>query len=218
MPDKLVAISRIHSVMPHAPLILNMPRRSYTELQLALARAEKVTERTLCELLALRQQQQGNNSDIPDKPQMQQQLRLLIKQTQRNGSGFAVLFVQLDHYQDVFQQHGAVVAKQLTELALSRLSDVLRECDIISQQADDQFLLLITDVKRIYDVVLVAEKLLQKLALANGLSLHHSALSASIGISRCPQDGVDARLLTERAAATMLHAQHRGGNQFSLLC
>lgn len=217
MPDKLVAINRIDSAVPQGPIILNLPRRSYAELQQALARAEKVTERTLCELLALRQEQQGNNTDIADKPQMQQQLRLLIKQTQRNGSGFAVLFVQLDHYQRVFQQHGAVLAKQLTELTLARLSDVLRECDIISQQADDQFLLLITDVKRIYDVVLVAEKLLQKLAVAHGLSLHPSALSVSIGISRCPQDGLDAGLLTERAAAAMLHAQHRGGNQFSLL-
>jgi GGDEF domain-containing protein len=27
----------------------------------------------------------------------------------------------------------------------------------------------------------------------------------------------DASLLIERAAAAMLHAQHRGGNQFSLL-
>lgn len=216
MQNKLIPISHIYSMLPQEPKILRPPRRSYAELQQALQRAESITERTLCEMLALRQSLQ-DSSDLINRSQIQQQLRSLIKQSQRNGSGFAVLFVQLDHYQDIYQQHGAAIAQQVCKLTLARLTSVVRTCDIVSQQADDQFLLLITDVKRVYDVVLVAEKLLQELAQVSGLSPQPLVVGASIGISRYPQDGAEASLLTERAAAATLHAQHRGGNQYSLL-
>ena len=143
--------------------IMSSPRRSYAQLQQALAVAEAVTERTLCEMLALRQSQQGHNSDVADKQQTQQQLHQLIKQSQRTSTGFAVLFVQLDQFRAIYQQHGAVVAKQISDLVLTKLVAAVRACDLVNQRANGQFLILITDVKRIYDAVLVAEKLMQKL-------------------------------------------------------
>lgn len=216
MQHKLSAISQVYAEMPLPLKITTTPRRSYAELQQALALAESITERTLCEMLALRQSQHVN-SDIINRPQIQQQLRSLINQSQRNGSGFAVLFVKLDHYQDIYQQYGAAIAKQVSELVLSRLGAVVRACDLVGQQAEDQFVLLLTEVKRVYDVVLVAEKLMQKLAQLNGLCQQPLRITVSIGISRYPQDGANGALLTERAAAALLHAQHRGGGQFSFL-
>ena len=58
---------------------------------------------------------------------------------------------------------------------------------------------------------------MKKLALINGICQQPLSLAVSIGISRYPEDGTDAQVLTERAAAALLTAQHRGGNQFSLL-
>ena len=197
--------------------IMSSPRRSYAQLQQALALAEAVTERTLCEMLALRQSLQANNSDVADKQQTQQQLHQLIKQSQRTSTGFAVLFVQLDQFRAIYQQHGAVVAKQISDLVLTKLVAAVRACDLVNQRANGQFLILITDVKRIYDAVLVAEKLMQKLGLLDDLCPQPQPISASIGISRFPQDGLEAGLLIERAAAAMSHAESRGGNQFSLL-
>lgn len=217
MQQKLSTISQIHGIEAAGPKINTLPRRSYAQLQQALEMAETITERTLLQLLAQQQSQLYDVGTAPDSVQMQHQLRNMIKQAQRHGSGFAVLFVQLDHYAGIFQRHGAAIARQVSELTLARLASVVRDCDIVCQQADDQFLLLITDVKRIYDVVLVAEKLLQKLGVLHGLCAQPLTLTASIGVSRYPEDGNDARLLTERAAAALLHAQHRGGNQFSLL-
>ena len=217
MQHKLLVFKHINAALPLSANIKTVPRRSYAELQQALIRAETITERTLCEMLALRQSQHANNHRVANAAQLQQQLQVLIKQSQRSGSGFALLFVQLDQYPQLYQQYGAVFAKQVTELTLARLGAVVRACDMVSQQADDQFVLLITEVKRIYDVVLVAEKLMDKLAQLNGLSQQPLAIEVSIGISRYPHDGNDGTVLTERAAAALLHAQHRGGSQFSFL-
>jgi len=128
-----------------------------------------------------------------------------------------VLFVQLDHYKNIYDCHGTAIAKQVSEATLAQMLATLRDCDSISQQADDQFLLLITDVSRIYDAVLVAEKLKHKLSILHSISLMPLQITASIGISRFPQDGNDAGMLVDRAAAALLHAQNRGGDQFSLL-
>ena len=218
MQSKPGFISHIHSLLPHESKILRQPRRSYAELQRALQRAESITERTLCELLALRQSQQsGNDADTPDTLQAEQLLRFMLKQAKRYNKGFALLFVQLDHFKQIRNSYGVRLAQQVSDLVLARLTAVVRDCDSVCRQADDIFLLLISDVTRIYDAVLVAEKVMQKLALLNGLVQEQLVLSVSIGISRYPEDGIEASLLIERAASALLHAQGCGGNQFSLL-
>ncbi len=191
---------------------------SYEKLQQQLQHAELTAERALNELLLLQQKLpltqfvHASGSKL-----MQQQLQFLLRQAERHRSGFALMFVQLDHYKKIYDQHGPEMAKQVVEQTLTRLTATVRQCDSVIQLAHDQFLLLITDVARIYDTVLVAEKLIQQLAVVNSLSLPAAETSVSIGISRFPEDGKDAPLLIERAAASMLHAQSRGGNQFSLL-
>ncbi|MEO3865144.1 diguanylate cyclase domain-containing protein [Rheinheimera fenheensis] len=217
MQQKSSPISQVHAVVALPAKIIMSPRRSYTQLQQALAQAEAITERTLCEMLALRQSQMGDNTNANAMLQSQQHLQQLIKQAQRNGTGFAVFYLQVDDYQTVAHRYGAAVTQQVSALISARLLGAVRACDQVSKQADGQFLLLITDVKRVFDTVLVAEKLLKKLAALNGLCQATHAIAVSIGISRYPQDGADGITLIERAAAALLCAQQRGGNQFSLL-
>ncbi|SEA47411.1 GGDEF domain-containing protein [Alkalimonas amylolytica] len=197
---------------------LNQPERSYAELEQQLEQAEKITELALAELLAFRQSQLwGHDAATLSILRIQHQLQFILQHARRNNSQFALLFVQLDHAKSYHEMGDTQLIRQISELTLSRLSAAVRECDSISQLADDQFLVLITDVSRILDTVLVAEKLIRQLAIPHQLPLPASALSASIGISRFPEDGGDAVILLERATAAMQRAQSRGGQQFSLL-
>jgi len=101
-------------------------------------------------MLALRQsQQQGADTDIGNNLQLHQQLQSAIKHAQRHSHGFACLSVQLDNFKRIQHSFGADVAKQLSEQTLACLHAAVRDCDVVSQQADGQFLLLITDVSRI---------------------------------------------------------------------
>lgn len=197
---------------------LNPPEHSYAELKEQLAQAEKITELALAELLVLRGNQLwGHDAANLSILRIQHQLQFILQHAQRNSSQFALLFVQLDHAQSYHEMGDTQLIRQLSELTLARLSAAVRQCDSICQLADDQFLVLITDVSRILDSVLVAEKLIRKLAIPHDLPLPSSALSASIGISRFPEDGNDTVILLERANAAMQYAQKRGGQQFSLL-
>lgn len=199
-----------HTLPPSEP--------SYAELKQQLEQAEKITERTLCELLALRQKQALEPpANTPGIVQIEAQLQFILKHAQRHSRGFALMFIQLDQFKALRDSCNSTFINEITAQTLACLSASIRQCDSISQLADDQFLLLITDVSRIYDTVLVAEKLLQKLDALHRFTLQTPELTTSIGISRFPEDGNDAMLLIERSAAAMLHAQHRGGNQFSLL-
>ncbi|MEH8021995.1 GGDEF domain-containing protein [Rheinheimera metallidurans] len=218
MQNKHQVVSHIYSVLPLDKQILVAPRRSYSELQQALKRAENLAERVLTELLVLKQNQQfSHHVDTPDKQQVIQQMQFIIKQAQRHSSGFAIMHLQLDHFKHIQDSCGAPVAKQISELTLHHLRTFVRDCDLVGQQSEDQFLLLITDVSRIYDAALVAEKLLQRLTLLNELCIQPIVIACSIGISRFPEDGNDAFLLIEKATAALQHAQRRGGAQFSLL-
>lgn len=197
---------------------LNPPERSYAELQQQLEQAEKITELALSELVALRQSQPwGHNTAAESILKIQHQLQFILNHAQRHNSRFALLFVQLDHFDSFLDMGDALMPKKVSELTRSRLSAAVRQCDSICQLADDQFLLLITDVKRILDTALVAEKLMRHLEMPHDLPLQYTQLSVSIGISRYPEDGSDAMVLIERASAAMQHAKNRGGRQFSLL-
>ncbi|MDP4535776.1 GGDEF domain-containing protein [Alkalimonas collagenimarina] len=197
---------------------MNPAEPSYAELQQQLKQAETMAERTLGELVALQKSQLPKQyADTPGIVQIQHQLQFMLKHAQRHNSGFALMFVQIDQFKAIRDKHDAAFTKKIIELTLQHLNAAVRQCDSISQLADDQFLVLVTDVSRIYDTVLVAEKLLQKLDTLHRFTLQIPNLTISIGISHFPEDGNDALLLIERATAAMLHAQHRGGNQFSLL-
>lgn len=218
MQNKRSVISNIRGVLALEKQILVSPRRSYAQLEQALHRAENLAERALSELLVLQQNQKYNhNVDTLDKQQVIQQMQFMIKHAQRHTNGFATMYLQLDNFRHIQDSCGAPIAQQISELTLAHLRSFVRDCDIVGQQADDEFLLLITDVSRIYDAALVAEKLMQKLALLNELCLQPIVISCSIGISRFPEDGSDAFLLIEKATAALHTAQRRGGAQFSLL-
>lgn len=121
MQQKISPINQVYAERALPAKIIISPRRSYSQLEQALAQAEAITERTLCEMLALRQRPLGDNTNVIGVLQSQQQLRQLIKQAERNGTGFAVFFLQVDDYQAFAKRYGAAAAKQVSELILARL-------------------------------------------------------------------------------------------------
>ena len=74
---------------------------------------------------------------------------------------------------------------------------------------------LLTDVKERSDVGLVVEKVVVALAAPWRLGGRVMRLTASIGISSCPDDGTEPAVLIRRADEPMYRAKRLGSGSYS---
>ncbi|MCW5602952.1 MAG: bifunctional diguanylate cyclase/phosphodiesterase [Burkholderiales bacterium] len=93
-----------------------------------------------------------------------------------------------------------------------RLRDSLREGDTIGRMGGDEFVVLIEEYKDTAQILEVARKLLDEVSEPCIVRDKSCQLTASIGVSTCPQDGLDARELLKNADMAMYRAKNQGKN------
>jgi len=129
-----------------------------------------------------------------------------IRRSQRTGSPFALLLLDLDGMKQINDRHGHLVGNR----ALSRLSEALLSCgrniDTAARFGGDEFamLLLETDGTAAQQV---ARRVLERLAADQELP----RLAVGIGISAYPSDGETIEGLLEAADRALYRMKRSGG-------
>ena len=151
---------------------------------------------------------------LPNRVLLADRLRQAIARASRQQMRFAVLVVDLDRFKAVNDSLGHIAGDELLQEVARRLSGLLRKEDSLARLGGDEFVLLINEVSTPQDAEEVARKVLSQVALPvqlAGLDVH---VSPSVGISLCPDDGVDSETLLQHADAAMYHAKKKGRNTF----
>jgi len=151
---------------------------------------------------------------LPNRVLLADRLRQAIARASRQQMRFAVLVVDLDRFKAVNDSLGHIAGDELLQEVARRLSGLLRKEDSLARLGGDEFVLLINEVSTPQDAEEVARKVLSQVALPvqlAGLDVH---VSPSVGISMCPDDGVDSETLLQHADAAMYHAKKKGRNTF----
>lgn len=137
-----------------------------------------------------------------------------IFNAKRHGTRAALLFLDLDDFKAINDSFGHAAGDRALQVVADGLSRLVREMDTVSRHGGDEFLILLAEVAHADDAEVVAEKVLAALAAVGTIDQHAVRLSASIGISVYPEDGVDAKTLIDRADAAMYRAKRRGPGGF----
>ena len=133
----------------------------------------------------------------------------------RHKDLLAVLFLDLDRFKNINDSLGHQAGDLLLQQVGSRLLEVLRDTDTIGRVGGDEFLILLTSINSPDDAAHVANKLLNVLSppfMVMGRQLH---VNASIGISLCPRDAVNAETLVKYADTALYQAKEQGRGDFS---
>jgi diguanylate cyclase (GGDEF)-like protein len=154
-------------------------------------------------------------TDLPNRQSLMSRFNYAIAIARRTGTQLATLFVDLNNFKQINDTLGHAVGDQVLRLAAHRLSTAVRESDTVSRHGGDEFLILLTDVSHATDVLQIASKLISALARPARVGEHVLRLTASIGISRFPDDGEDTETLIHRADAAMYRAKRRGNGGFA---
>lgn len=124
-------------------------------------------------------------------------------------SMFAVMFLDLNGFKLVNDNHGHAAGDELLRIMAARLSRVVRAQDVVSRVGGDEFACLIGGVQDRVQLAHLADKMVQAIAAPCTIGRLQLVVHASIGIATCPVDGISADALLESADLAMYAAKRQ---------
>ncbi|BCB28642.1 hypothetical protein SKTS_35280 [Sulfurimicrobium lacus] len=134
--------------------------------------------------------------------------------SEHEQSGLALLYLDMDNFQQVNDSLGHDVGDQLLVKAVERLQHCLRDTDTISRQSGDEFTILLSSIGDFSAVARIAGNILNAFAEPISIGEHVLNTSFSIGISLMPNDGLDFDTLLKKADTAVYHAKGAGRNTY----
>ena len=151
---------------------------------------------------------------LPNRLMFSQLLDHAIQSAQRNKKQLAVLFVDLDRFKIINDSLGHEAGdKLLKEMAL-RFKQSLRTVDIVGRLGGDEFTILVEDFSDLKQLEFLAKKILATVMHPIDIMGEECRVTASIGISVFPKDGLDEQSLMKNADIAMYFAKEEGKNNF----
>lgn len=149
---------------------------------------------------------------LPNRGHLAKCLEEGLARSRRNNSMLAILQIGLDRFNQINESLGRSLGDQLLGRFAQRMTQLLRESDLIARLSGDEFVVMLEGMQEIDHIARVAEKLHQGIGARldiNGIQLYQTA---SIGISVFPHDGNDGETLLKAAASALGRAKDLGRN------
>lgn len=132
----------------------------------------------------------------------------------RGGPGFAVIYLDLDHFKDVNDTMGHPIGDGLLQAVAVRLRTNTRELDTVARFGGDEFAVVVADVEEPADAAAVAEKLIAALGAPYVIQGNQIYSSASIGVDIYGPEVEDAELLLSHADVALYRAKSAGRSSY----
>jgi diguanylate cyclase (GGDEF)-like protein len=152
---------------------------------------------------------------LPGRPLFLELLKHQVQRGSRSGyNGAALLLLDIDGFKLLNKTHGNDTCDLLLAEVGRRLSEAVRESDVVGRMDGDQFGVLAIDVNTSENVEIVAGKLLGSIArpfAAGGIEI---SLTASIGIAFHPAEPLGVSELVNLAEHSVSQAKAAGKNRY----
>jgi diguanylate cyclase (GGDEF)-like protein/PAS domain S-box-containing protein len=153
-------------------------------------------------------------TDLPNRVLLNDRISQSIAFARRHAKRVAVLFLDLDGFKHINDSLGHRIGDQLLQSISKSLVNCVRGSDTISRQGGDEFVVLLSEVKHSEDAAITARRMLQAVAEAHSVDQHVLHVTASIGLSIYPEDGLDAETLIKNADTAMYQAKENGRQSY----
>jgi diguanylate cyclase (GGDEF)-like protein/PAS domain S-box-containing protein len=150
---------------------------------------------------------------MPNRSLFFDRLEQAVLLSGRSGVVTALLFIDLDRFKEANDSFGHSVGDLLLKLAAERIRACVREADTVARLGGDEFTVILHAVPDAAHIRIVAKTIVH--ALATPFQIHENAIqvSASIGVSRSPQDAQTTASLMHNADLAMYAAKRAGRDQ-----
>lgn len=147
---------------------------------------------------------------LPNRRLFLDRLERAVAQSHRMKDGFSLLFIDLDRFKYVNDAFGHELGDGLLKIVALRIREGVRESDTVARLGGDEFVAILQDCHDMDSCMLVAEKIRQAVNEPVTLEGHELNVSAAIGISFYPEDGLTMTEIIRNADVAMYRAKEDG--------
>ena len=152
---------------------------------------------------------------LPNRVLLADRLQQAMIQAHRRSQKLAVVYLDLDGFKTINDNHGHEVGDQLLMMLSARMKQALREGDTLARMGGDEFVAVLLDLADSQTCAPMLNRLLAAAAATTEIGALSLRVSASLGVTFYPQgDEVDADLLLRQADQAMYQAKLSGKNRY----
>ncbi|MEM0952960.1 MAG: GGDEF domain-containing response regulator [Pseudomonadota bacterium] len=137
-----------------------------------------------------------------------------IERSQRYHFKTGLLYLDIDKFTQINDEHGEGAADQVIKVIFKRMSAQKRNTDSIARLGADQFAVCLEDVRDEDNLTRIAEKFMSAIREPIDVNGTAVAVDVSAGGCLCPDHGTQFEALVEAARSSMLQAKSVSGNKF----
>jgi diguanylate cyclase len=150
---------------------------------------------------------------LPNRIYFAERLERAIAEVRGGGLTAAVFYIDLDHFKDVNDTLGHHIGDELILNVTRRLSQIMRDDDLVGRLGGDEFAIIMTCASDNYSLQAIAERILGAICAPFVVSGHALNIGASIGIAIIDSSTEDARDILRYADMALYRAKNEGRNR-----
>lgn len=177
--------------------------------QYFISQIEDINERKLAEQQLAQLAHYDPLTGLANRTLLRQEIERRIARGPEQG--FAVVFVDLDHFKQVNDSLGHEAGDQLLQEVATLLNTAASPSDCVARLGGDEFVLVL-DTTVPAELIQIIDRIRHQLARPLWLHGQRTVITLSFGISLFPQDGQDVRHLFRSADSALYHAKAEGRN------
>lgn len=155
-------------------------------------------------------------TDLPNRLLFREELDRALARLDRDGTGFALLCLDLDHFKSVNDTLGHQAGDRLLRVVAGRIRGVLRRGDVAARLGGDEFVIIQAGCAGPEDAMGLAARVVEAMAAPVDLGGYPTGIGISIGIALAPCDARAPEDLLARADVALYRAKAAGRNTWRL--
>jgi diguanylate cyclase (GGDEF)-like protein len=174
------------------------------ELEVATAQAYKLAQHDIL-------------TGLPNRSLLNQRLKQILAQAQRDGTHVACLFLDFDHFKRINDTLGHDAGDQLLQAIAQRLTSAVRESDTVARLGGDEFVVILPGLPAeptTFEVMTVLSRVREAFQAPFRLADQTPTLTCSVGVALYPNDARDGVGLIKQADTAMYAAKEAGRNAY----
>jgi diguanylate cyclase (GGDEF)-like protein/PAS domain S-box-containing protein len=154
-------------------------------------------------------------TDLPNRMVFREQLELALSRISRTDGEVAVHCLDLDNFKVINDALGHPTGDDLLKSVALRLNAGVRDTDCVARLGGDQFgIVQVSQQLPASEVASFAARLIELVSIPYAIRGHPIVISASIGISIAPADGIDPDALLKDAEIALYRAKEEGRGSY----
>ena len=153
---------------------------------------------------------------LPNRSLFMDRLNVSLRQSAREKSRVAVLFVDLDGFKPVNDRLGHEAGDIVLHQVAVRLVARVRASDTVARYGGDEFTLILNQVSNAQDVGRVAQSIVDELTRPFTAKRETVMIGASVGVAMYPDHGEQGEALVRAADKAMYQVKHSGKRGYRL--